>query len=86
MRESAYSQLCLTGSRSLAGLSTGFPLWSDLTSSMGSGNGGYDYSLGTTLRNQMLELHFDADQDCFLGQPAGSETIITFAQKAADKN
>jgi hypothetical protein len=48
--------------------------------------GGYDYSLGTTLRNQMLELHFDADQDCFLGQPAGSETIITFAQKAPDKN
>lgn len=48
--------------------------------------GGYDYSLGTTLRNQMLELHFDADQDCFLGQPAGSETIITFAQKTPDKN
>jgi hypothetical protein len=44
--------------------------------------GGYDYSLGTTLRNQMLELHFDADQDCFLG----SETIITFAQKEPDKN
>lgn len=38
MRELAYSQLYLTGSRSLAGLSTGFPLWSDLTSRMGSGN------------------------------------------------
>ena len=32
--------------------------------------GGYDYSLGTSLRNQMLELCFDATQGCFLGQPA----------------
>ncbi len=36
--------------------------------------GGYDYYLGVTWRNHMLELHFDAKQACFLGQPAGSET------------
>jgi hypothetical protein len=47
--------------------------------------GGYDYYLGTSLRNQMLELHFDADQGCFLGQPAGSETTITFAPKGLTK-
>lgn len=43
--------------------------------------GGYDYYLGTHLRNQMLEVHFDAPQGCFLGQPTGSETIVTFAPK-----
>ncbi len=48
--------------------------------------GGYDYYLGTTWRNQMLELHFDATQGCFLGQPAGSETTLTMVQKAADEN
>ena len=48
--------------------------------------GGYDYYPGTSLRNQMLELHFDANQGCFLGQPAGSETTITMVQKAADEN
>ena len=47
--------------------------------------GGYDYYLGTTRRNQMLELHFDADQGCFLGQPADSDTIITFAPKGLTK-
>jgi transposase InsO family protein len=47
--------------------------------------GGYDYYLGTSLRNQMLELHFDADQGCFLGQPAGSETTITFAPRGLTK-
>ena len=36
--------------------------------------GGYDYFLGTSLRNQMLELRFDATQGCFLGQLAGSDT------------
>src|SRR5215467_13308338 len=43
--------------------------------------GGYDYYLGTHLRNQMLELHFDATQGCFLGQPAGSETTLAIAPK-----
>jgi hypothetical protein len=42
-------------------------------------------SLRTSLRNQMLEVHFDATQGCLLGQPAGSESILTFAQKAADE-
>src|SRR5271157_5954454 len=36
-------------------------------------------------RNQMLELHFDADQGCFLGQPADSDTIITFAPQGLTK-
>jgi hypothetical protein len=40
---------------------------------------GYDYYLGTTWRNHMLELHFDATQGCFLGQPAGSESTLTIA-------
>jgi len=43
-------------------------------------------SLRVTWRNQMLEVHFDATQGCFLGQLAGSESILTFAQKAADEN
>ncbi len=43
--------------------------------------GGYDYYLGTSLRNQMLELHFDATQGCFLGQPAGSESTLTIAPR-----
>jgi transposase InsO family protein len=47
--------------------------------------GGYDYYLGTSLRNQMLELHFDATQGCFLGQPAGSETILTFTPQGLAK-
>jgi transposase InsO family protein len=47
--------------------------------------GGYDYYLGTHLRNQMLELHFDATQGCFLGQPAGSESILTFAPQGLTK-
>ena len=42
-------------------------------------------SLRTTLRNQLLELHFDAEQGCFLGQPAGSETTITFAPQGLTK-
>ncbi len=48
--------------------------------------GGYDYYLGTTWRNQMLELRFDTNQGCFLGQPAGSETTLTIALKAPDGN
>lgn len=47
--------------------------------------GGCDYYLGTSLRNQMLELHFDADQGCFLGQQAGSDTTVTFAPKGLTK-
>jgi hypothetical protein len=42
-------------------------------------------SLRTGLRNHMLELHFDADQGCFVGQPAGSETTITFAPQGLTK-
>lgn len=41
--------------------------------------GGYDYYLGVTWRNHLLELHFDAKQGCFLGQPAGSETTLKIA-------
>ena len=40
---------------------------------------GYDYYLGTHLRNQLLEVRFDAEQGCFLGQSAGSDTPIPFA-------
>lgn len=34
---------------------------------------------------QMLELHFDADQGCFLGQLADSETTVTFAPQGLTK-
>ena len=47
--------------------------------------GGYDYYLGTSLRNQMLELHFDANQGCFLGQLAGSEITLTIAPQGLAK-
>jgi hypothetical protein len=47
--------------------------------------GGYDYYLGTSLRNQMLEVRFDADQGCFLGQPVGSDTPIPFAPHGLTK-
>jgi hypothetical protein len=47
--------------------------------------GGYDYYLGTHLRNQMLEVHFDATQSCFLGQLVGSESILTFAPRGLTK-
>ncbi len=47
--------------------------------------GGYDSYFGTTYRNRMLELHFDANQGCFLGQPAGSDTAITFAPQGLTK-
>ena len=47
--------------------------------------GGYDYYLGMSLRNQMLEVRFDAEQGCFFGQPAGSETTITFAPQGLTK-
>jgi transposase InsO family protein len=47
--------------------------------------GGYDYYLGTTWRNQMLELRFDADQGCFFGQPASSEITLTFAPQGLTK-
>jgi len=46
---------------------------------------GYDYYLGTSLRNQMLELRFDANQGCFLGQPAGSEHTLTIAAQGLAK-
>ncbi len=36
-------------------------------------------------RNQMLELHFDATQGCFLGQPAGSESTLTIAPQGLTK-
>ena len=48
--------------------------------------GGYDYYLGTHLRNQMLEVHFDAIQGCFLGQLAGSESILPFAPRGLTKS
>lgn len=47
--------------------------------------GGYGYSPGTTRRNQMLELHVNADQGCFLGQTADSETTLTFAPQDLTK-
>ena len=43
-------------------------------------------SLRTSLRNQMLELHFDADQGCFVGQPEGNETTISFAPQGLTKS
>ena len=49
------------------------------------GLGSYDYYLGTSMRNQMLELHFDADQACFIGQLVGSETTVTFAPQGLTK-
>jgi hypothetical protein len=42
-------------------------------------------SLRTTRRNQMLEVRFDPDQVCFLGQPAGNEFTITFAPQGLTK-
>jgi hypothetical protein len=42
-------------------------------------------SLRTSLRNQTLELHFDADQGCFLDQQAGSDITVTFAPKGLTK-
>ena len=47
--------------------------------------GGYDYYLGTTWRNQILELRFDATQGCFLGQPAGSDITLTIASQRLTK-
>ncbi len=47
--------------------------------------GGYDDYLGASLRNQMLEVRFDATQGCFLEQPAGSESILTFASQGLTK-
>jgi hypothetical protein len=47
--------------------------------------GGYDYYLGTTWRNQILELHFDAKQGCFLGQPASSEMTFTIPPQGLTK-
>jgi hypothetical protein len=47
--------------------------------------GGYDYYLGVTWRNHMLELHFDAKQACFMGQPAGNENTLTFAPQGLTK-
>jgi hypothetical protein len=42
-------------------------------------------SLRMSLRNQMLELRFDANQGCFLGQPAGSEITLTIAPQGLTK-
>lgn len=42
-------------------------------------------SLRTHLRNQLLEVHFDAIQGCFLGQRAGSDDILTFAPQGLTK-
>ena len=47
--------------------------------------GGFDYYLGTSLRNQMLELHFDATTGRFFGQPADSTFTLTFAQQGLAK-
>ena len=47
--------------------------------------GGYDYYLGTTWRSHLLELRFDTNQGCFLGQPAGSETTLTIAPQGLTK-
>ena len=47
--------------------------------------GSYDYYLGTTRRNQMFEVRFDATQGCFLGQPVGSETTLMFAPQGLMK-
>jgi hypothetical protein len=47
--------------------------------------GGYDYYLGTTWRNQMLELRFDATQGCFLGHPADSDITLTIAPQGLTK-
>ena len=47
--------------------------------------GGYDYYLGTTWRNHMLELRFDATQGCFFGQPEGSESILPIAPQGLTK-
>jgi hypothetical protein len=51
----------------------------------GSALGVMTTSLRTSLRNQMLELHFDADQGCFIGQRADSETTVTFAPQDLTK-
>jgi hypothetical protein len=47
--------------------------------------GGYDYYLGTSWRSHMLELRFDPEQRCFIGQPEGSETTITIAPQGLTK-
>jgi hypothetical protein len=47
--------------------------------------GEYDYYLAVNWRNHMLELHFDAKQGCFLKQPAGNETTLTFLPQGLTK-
>ena len=47
--------------------------------------GGYDYYLGVSWRNHMLELHFDATEGCFQGQFVGNETTLTFAPQGLTK-
>jgi len=37
------------------------------------------------MRNQMLELHFDATTGCFFGQPADSTFTLTFALQGLAK-
>ena len=47
--------------------------------------GGYDYYLGVTWRNHMLELHFDAKQGCFQGQLIGQQATLTFVPQGLTK-
>jgi hypothetical protein len=47
--------------------------------------GGYDYYLGTSWRSRMLELRFDPEQGCLLGQPEGSDTTLTIAPQGLTK-
>jgi hypothetical protein len=47
--------------------------------------GGYGYYLRTSWRNRMLELRFDPEQQCFVGQPEGSETSIMIAPQGLTK-
>ena len=44
--------------------------------------GGYGYYLGTSWGNRMLELRFDPEQQCFVGQPEGSETSIMIVPRS----
>ncbi len=47
--------------------------------------GGYEYYLSTALRGRTIELIFDPVQGTFLGQPEGSDTIITIAPQGLSK-
>jgi transposase InsO family protein len=47
--------------------------------------GGYEYYLSTALRGRTLELTFDPVEGTFLGQPEGSNTIITIVPQGLSK-